>query len=258
MLIDSHAHLTSEGIDPIPLLKRAKEVGLTKIINICTTPFELKAGIALKKEYPWIYNVASTTPHDVEKDGEGDFAAFAEQTDQLVAIGETGLDYHYEHSDRAVQQLFLKRYLKLAEKSHLPIVIHCREAFEDLFTILDQEFAGPVLLHCFTGNKEEALQVIERGWYLSLSGIVTFKKSVALQEVAKIVPIDQLLIETDTPYLAPTPHRGKPNEPAYIVETAKFLAELRGISFEELASQTAKNAALFFNLGIDLDNRHLA
>ncbi len=248
MLIDSHAHLTSEGLDPIPLLKRAEEAGLTQIINICTTPAELREGISLKKQYPWIYNVAATTPHDVEKEGERNFEAFAAQIDQIVAVGETGLDYHYEHSDRALQQLFLKRYLKLAEKNNLPIVIHCREAFADLFTILEAEFAGPVLIHCFTGNMEEADQVIERGWFLSLSGIVTFKKSVELQEVAKKVPLEQLLIETDTPYLAPTPYRGKPNEPAYIVETAKCVAELRGISFQELASQTSKNAALFFNL----------
>ena len=248
MLIDSHAHITFGGLDVPALLARAKEAGISKIINICTSPDELTRGIELKKEYPWIYNVGSTTPHDVSKDGEKDFEAFASQTEHLVAIGETGLDYYYEHSDKESQQKFLRRYFQLAKKSNLPVVIHCRDAFSDFFKILDEEFDGPGVLHCFTGNMDEAHQVIERGWFLSLSGIVTFKKSLELQEVAKIVPLHQLLIETDTPYLAPMPYRGKPNEPAYIVETAKSIANLRGIPFEELADQTAQNAALLFNL----------
>ena len=248
MLIDSHAHLTFEGLDAIPLLERAKKAGVNKIINICTTPDELKRGIELKKVYPWIYNVASTTPHDVEKDGAKDFAFFAEHAHELVAIGETGLDYHYEHSDKKIQRQFLKRYFQLATQVGLPVVIHCREAFADFFQIWDDSFEGSGVLHCFTGNREEAMGVIERGFYLSISGIVTFKKSFELQEVAKMLPLDRLLIETDTPYLSPMPYRGKPNEPAYLVETAKFIADLRGISFQELAEATAKNASQLFHL----------
>lgn len=248
MIIDSHAHLTFSGLDTKALLERAQKAGVSKIVNICTNPDELKRGIALKKDYPWIYNVASTTPHDVSKEGEQHFEFFKNHTEQLVAIGETGLDYYYEHSDKETQQKFLRRYFQLAKKVNLPVVIHCRDAFADFFKIQDEEFDGPGVLHCFTGNMEDAHQVIERGWFLSLSGIVTFKKSVELQEVAKMVPLHQLLIETDTPYLAPMPYRGKPNEPAYLVETAKFIADLREMSFEELTDQTAQNASLLFNL----------
>ncbi|MCH9611522.1 MAG: putative metal-dependent hydrolase YcfH [Chlamydiales bacterium] len=245
-LIDSHAHLTFPELDVEPLLERAKIAGLTHIINICTTPDELLAGIELKKKYPWISNVGCTTPHDVERDGEKCFEFFEKHADQMVAIGETGLDYYYEDLDRELQQHFLRRYLQLAKRKNLPVVIHCREAFADFFKILDEEFDGAGVLHCFTGNMEEAMQVIERGWYLSISGIVTFKKSEQLQEVARAVPLDQLLIETDTPYLAPTPYRGKQNEPSYLVETAKFVAQLRDISFEELAGCTAQNASSLF------------
>lgn len=248
MIIDSHAHLCFKELDAPALLERALEAGISKIINICTEPDELLRGIELKKRYPWIYNVGSTTPHDVAKDGEAHFDFFASHTQDLVAIGETGLDYHYEHSNRALQKAFLRRYLQLAKRAQLPVVIHCRDAFSDFFKILDEEYAGPGVLHCFTGNMAEAKQVLERGWYLSLSGIVTFKKSFELQEVAKMVPLEQLLIETDTPYLAPTPYRGKPNEPAYIVETAKFIADLKGVSFESVVNQTAENTSCVFSL----------
>ncbi len=248
MLIDSHAHLTHEGVDGRALLERAKQASIEHVINICTNPQELEEGIALAKEYPWISNVASTTPHDVEKDGEKDFEWFASQTEHLVAIGETGLDYYYEHSQKELQQHFLRRYFQLAKKVNLPVVIHCREAFADFFRILDEEYEGKGVLHCFTGTLEEADEVIKRGWYLSISGIVTFKKSTVLQEVAKKVPLEQLLIETDAPYLAPVPYRGKQNEPAYLVETAKFVADLRGISFEELGKATSANARALFSI----------
>ena len=174
MLIDSHAHLTHEGVDGKALLERAKKASIDHVINICTNPQELEEGIALAKEYPWIFNVASTTPHDVEKDGEKDFEWFASHTEHLVAIGETGLDYYYEHSQKELQQHFLRRYFQLAKKVNLPVVIHCREAFADFFRILDEEYDGKGVLHCFTGTLEEADEVIKRGWYLSISGIVTF------------------------------------------------------------------------------------
>lgn len=248
MLIDSHAHLTFEGLDLPAIMARAQEVGVEHIVNICTNPEELERGIALAKEYSWISNVASTTPHDVEKDGEAHFNAIAAQTEHLVAIGETGLDYYYTHSKREVQQHFLRRYFDLATKVKLPVVIHCRDAFDDFFNILDECYQGEGVLHCFTGTEKEAEGVIERGWYLSLSGIVTFKKSYVLHEVAKKVPLEKLLVETDTPYLAPVPYRGKQNEPAYVVETAKFIAQLRGISFEELAHTTKENAKRLFSI----------
>ena len=257
MLIDSHAHLTSpelfEHVDAIA--ERAREAGVKGIINICTDLLSLERGIALSKRIPWIYQAASTTPHDVEEEGEELFETMAATARHglLVAVGETGLDYHYQHSNRHIQKDFLRRYLHLALECKLPVIIHCREAFKDFFEILDEEYQvngrhAPGVLHCFTGTIEEAEEVIKRGWMLSLSGIVTFKKSLALQEVAKQIPLSQLLIETDAPYLAPQSHRGKQNEPAFLVETAQWVASLKGISFEELAQATAINAARLFNV----------
>lgn len=253
MLIDSHAHLTHisfEGDVPL-ILERARQAGLEAIVNICTNPQELQKGLALSQEYPWVYTAAATTPHDVAEEGQSAFPAMqqAAQDGLLIGVGETGLDYHYYAGTQEVQQHFLRRYLKLAKTCSLPVIIHCREAFADLFQILDEEYSGlPGVLHCFTGTLEEAHEVIKRKWYLSLSGITTFKKSLALQEIARAIPLDQLLIETDSPYLAPAPHRGKPNEPAYLLHTAQFIADLRGIPLAELAAITTRNARTLFKL----------
>ena len=257
MLIDSHAHLTSPAVfDQLDIvLERAQQAGVEAIVNICTDLLSLERGLALSQRCPWIYQVAATTPHDVEKEGEQVFDRMAASARQglLKAVGETGLDYHYEHSNRTIQKQFLRRYLHLALECQLPVVIHCREAFSDFFEILDAEYQvngqhAPGVLHCFTGTIAEAEEVLKRGWMLSLSGIVTFKKSVELQDVAREVPLSQLLIETDTPYLAPQKQRGKQNEPAFLVETAQFIAGLKGISFEELAKATAQNARFLFRI----------
>ncbi|MFZ0565691.1 MAG: TatD family hydrolase [Chlamydiales bacterium] len=253
MLIDAHAHLTTASLesDLESILARAQKNGIEAIVNICTNPQELEKGVQLAQVHPWIYNVASTTPHDAEKQGDEhfDFMASYARSKQIVAIGETGLDYYYYRDTAPIQQALLSRYLHLARECSLPVVIHCRDAFTDLFRILDKEGKGvTTVLHCFTGDMEEAQEVIERGWYLSLSGIVTFKKSEVLREVAKIVPSSQLLIETDTPYLAPFPYRGKRNEPAYLKEIAKLIAELRHVSYEDLAQTTAENTRTLFQL----------
>lgn len=256
--IDSHAHLTCDDetfshIDAI--LERSQNANVKKIINICTTVESLEKGILLKKQYPWIFNSASITPHDVETIGEASFETIAKQAKagNLHAIGETGLDYHYTHSNIDIQKDFLKRYLHLALDCHLPVIIHCREAFDDFFKILDAEYTvnGNIqkgVLHCFTGTLKEAEDVLKRGFYLSLSGIVTFKKSFDLHKIAKMVPLNQLLIETDTPFLAPQTKRGKKNEPAYVVETAEFIANIKGISVIELMKATSKNANDLFKL----------
>jgi TatD DNase family protein len=252
-MIDAHAHLTHTSFneDLRSILERASQAGVEAIVNICTNPQEVEKGLLLSKEFPWIYNVAATTPHDVEKEGEECFAHMEgyARSKALVAIGETGLDYHYYPHTKEIQQLFLRRYLNLAKGCHLPVVIHCREAFQDLLRIIDEEYSGlPGVLHCFTGSVREAEQLLARGWLISLSGIVTFKKSQELQEVAKITPLDRLLIETDAPYLAPNPYRGKRNEPAYLVETAQFIASLRTLTFAELTAATARNARSFFGI----------
>ncbi len=256
--IDSHAHLTCDettfsNIDA--LLERAKAANVKKIINICTTLESLEKGVLLRNQYPWIYNSAAITPHDVETIGEASFETIAKHAKnaKLIAIGETGLDYHYTHSNIAIQKEFLKRYLHLSLECNLPVIIHCREAFDDFFKILDLEYQvdgkhKQGVLHCFTGTLQEAENVLKRGFYLSLSGIVTFKKSFDLHNVAKMVPINQLLIETDTPFLAPQTRRGKKNEPAYVVETAEFIANIKGISVKELMEATSKNAIELFKL----------
>lgn len=248
---DTHAHLTAPPLlaQVGELLARAQQAGVHHIVNICTDEASLCEGVALCAAFPWVHLAAATTPHDVEAEGESFFPAVdrAAQLGQLVAIGETGLDYFYEHADKAVQRLFLSRYFELAKQRALPLVFHCREAFDDLFAMADIEYKdSPALLHCFTGTLDEAKRVLDRGWLISLSGIVTFKKAEMLKEVASYVPLDQLVIETDAPYLAPLPHRGKSNEPAFVIEVAKVLAALKGISLEQCAEATSSNAARFF------------
>jgi len=195
--------------------------------------------------------VAATTPHDVEKEGEY-FFPFVENAcmnRSIIAIGETGLDYYYEHSPKSLQKEFFERYIELAIHFNLPLVIHCRDAFSDLFSILDRYHKQKkVLIHCFTGNQTEANEAIKRGYVLSFSGILTYKKSVELQEVFKQVPLNQIVAETDSPYLAPQSKRGKSNEPAYIEETIQKMAELKGIELAEIRQITTQNAKRFFSI----------
>lgn len=253
MFIDSHAHLTSSEIlpDVKEVLARAQAANVTKIINICTDQLTLEKGLELSEQYDWVYNTAATTPHDVEKEGESFFPIVEKcaKEKKLVAIGETGLDYHYEHSPKKMQQKFLERYLQLALDCNLPVVIHCRDAFPDLFSIADATYKKEaLLLHCFTGTLEEAKEALKRGWSISFSGIVTFKKSESLREVARYLPLDRILIETDAPYLAPQSQRGKKNEPAFLPETAAVVASLRNIPLPAFAAATTHNTARFFSL----------
>lgn len=251
MYTDSHAHLTSDALYPHidALLQRAQDARVNAIINICTNETTLQRGLELSRRYPWVRNSAATTPHDVDKEGESFFPQVVRHAKELVAIGETGLDYHYSHSAPETQKRFLRRYLQLALETKLPIIIHCREAFADFFEIIDSDYPNaPGVLHCFTGTLKEAEEVIKRGWHLSLSGIATFKKSTELREAAKITPLSQLLIETDAPYLAPQSKRGLQNEPAFLIETARIIAEAKGIDPAELAAATTKNAKTLFKL----------
>lgn len=249
---DSHAHLTSETILPIveEVLLRAKKANVSYILNICTDQNSLKEGILLNQKHFHVKNAGATTPHDVDKEGELLFPIFKEAAleKKLAAIGETGLDYHYTHSSISLQKKYLGQYLKLAAETNLPVIFHCRDAFNDLFSIVDYEYPkkSPAILHCFTGTLFEAEEVLKRGWYLSLSGIVTFKKSEELREIAKMVPLNQLLIETDSPYLAPQSQRGKTCEPAFLPETAFCIANAKGISAEEVAKRTFENAYQLF------------
>lgn len=257
MFTDSHAHLTSDEVYPVidSVLERAKKCAIENIINICTDKKTLERGFLLHDKEPCVFNAGSTTPHDVEKEGALYFPLFEEaaRSGKLVAVGETGLDYFYTHSNKQVQKEFFIKYCKLALDTNLPLIIHCRDAFADFFDITekhyktDGEFA-PLVLHCFTGSLADAKKIVDRGWYVSFSGIVTFKKSIELQEVAKQIPLDHIFIETDSPYLAPRSKRGKQNEPSYVVETAAMIAELKGISVEEIGLVTTANAKKFFGI----------
>jgi TatD DNase family protein len=249
-LIDSHVHLTDPAFDGEAdrLIERAKEASVGHMVVICTNRKATELALELKKKYPKELSiVAGTTPHDASTLGEEDFSYFEDlaRGGFLAALGESGLDYHYEHSPREKQKEMLHRYLGLAQELSLPVVIHCRDAFSDFFSIVDQYDVQGVL-HCFTGTVKEAKGVVDRGWYLSLSGIVTFKKSLELQEVAKTVPLKRLLIETDAPYLAPQTKRGKRNEPSFLPEVAQKIAELKGVDFSSVAFVTTSNAKNLF------------
>ncbi len=252
MYLDSHAHISSDALfeKVDDLRKRALVAGVEGIVNICTDEKSLERGILMKGGSPEVVLTASTTPHDVEKEGESFFPKVEEAAKKglLQAIGETGLDYYYEHSPRELQKKYLVKYFGLAKEVNLPVVFHCRDAFSDLFSIAKAEYPKKTaLLHCFTGTLEEAKKVLDFGWYISFSGIITFKRSHELREVVKYVPLERMMIETDSPYLAPQSKRGKENEPSFITETAALVAELKGVSVQEVAKQTKVNARSFFS-----------
>lgn len=256
-LTDSHAHLTSPELwpDRENILARAQEAGIGSILNITTSIDELLLGQELSAKEPWIFQAGAVHPHDAGPSSEDHYLMVEKYAHQgkLQAIGETGLDYHYKNSSLPDQKTFLKRHLHLALECHLPVVIHCREAFSDFFDIVDVEYKingkhAPGVLHCFTGTFEEAEEVIKRGFYLSFSGIITFKKSEELRRTAEMIPLDRLLIETDAPFLAPQSKRGKQNEPAYVREIAETLARIKNLPLEELAAITTANSKRLFYL----------
>ncbi len=253
MFTDSHAHLMCdpvyENLDGI--LDRAKKEDIDTIINITIDKVSLERALNFSTSLVRLYHTGATTPHDVETEGERFFPSFAKAAKEghLVAIGETGLDYFYEHSNRDAQQEYFIKYLELAKECDLPVIIHCRDAFPDFFRIVDEYYnRESVLMHCFTGTTEEAKEAIARGFTISFSGILTFKRSSDLRETAKIVPLEQTLIETDTPYLAPQSRRGKQNEPSFLPETAECLATLHNKTLQEVAIATSVNTERFFHL----------
>ncbi len=209
-------------------------------------PPNLESGIRLAESRPEIYATVGVHPHDASRAAPETFARFRELLahPKVLAVGEIGLDYHYDFSPREVQREVFTEQVRIAREAGKPIVIHTREAWEDTFRIL-QENAGSEgvrgIMHCFSGGPEEAERALEMGFHLSFAGVVTYPKALRVQEAARQVPLDRLLVETDAPYLAPAPRRGKRNEPAFIVETARKLAELRGQPFDEIAAATTRN-----------------
>ena len=209
-------------------------------------PPDLEPGIRLADRYPCFYATVGVHPHDAAKAAPETFDRLREllRHPKVVALGEIGLDYHYDFSPRETQRDVFLEQMRIARDARKPIVIHTREAWDDTIALLREHWAPSGLggiMHCFSGGPEEARQALEIGFYLSFGGIVTFPKSLAIQEAARMAPADRILIETDAPYLAPVPKRGKRNEPAFIVETARKLAELRGETLESIASATTAN-----------------
>jgi TatD DNase family protein len=230
------------------VIARAVDAGVQTMMAIGTGsgPPDLEAGVALADRYPFFYATVGIHPHDAGKATPETFRRLEDLTKhpKVLAIGEIGLDYHYDFSPPEIQRDVFITQIELAKSCGKPIVIHTREAWDDTMRLLKEHWvpAGrPGIMHCFSGGPEEARQCLDMGFYLSFAGIVTFPKATAIREAAKVTPRERLLIETDAPYLAPVPNRGKRNEPAFIVETAKRLAALRGESFEELAAATTRN-----------------
>jgi TatD DNase family protein len=245
-LIDSHCHLDSDQFDADreQVIERALASGVSQMVAIGTGngPPDLEAGIRLADRYEFFYATVGVHPHDAAKANDVTFQSLADLTNhpKVIAIGEIGLDYHYDFSPRETQQAVFIRQMQIAKK---PIVIHTREAWDDTIKLIrehwDPERGG--IMHCFSGNPEQAQQALDLGFYLSFGGIVTFPKALEIQESARMAPIDRILVETDAPYLAPVPKRGKRNEPAFMVETVRKLAQLRGESEQAIADSTTNN-----------------
>jgi TatD DNase family protein len=253
MLIDSHCHLEYKGVveDQAGVLSRARAAGVGGFLSISTRQSEWVQVIATATRETDVWASVGIHPH--EADGHADLgeAALLAATEhpKVIAIGETGLDYYYDHSDRQTQQALLRRHISVARQTGLPLIVHTRDAEADTAAILSEEMARgayPALIHCFTASAEFARQMLELGLTISLSGIVTFKNAKDLQAIAADLPDDRILVETDSPFLAPVPHRGRPCEPAFVADTARFVAELRGVSSEHLAEATTRNFTRLF------------
>lgn len=282
-LIDTHCHLDMKEFDSDrdEVISRATDSGIEALITVSSDPESISKCIELSDKYDFIYASVGIHPHDAKDFTEEIYdklkkLAFASQNlpldiqknsslithhasrNKVVAIGETGLDYHYDHSPRKIQQDVFIRHLHLAKESGLPAIIHCREANADTLRILRGSGISKGVMHCFSGDLTMAEEVMSMGLYISIAGPVTFKKSSKLKEVAAAIPDDYLLLETDAPYLSPEPYRGKRNEPSLIKSTAKHIAELRGVSFEDIARITTLNAKRLFGIGVIPEKAEIA
>ncbi len=249
-LIDSHCHLDSEQFDADrdAVIARAIEAGVEHMVAIGTGngPPDLEAGVRLADRHPAFYATVGVHPHDAAKASPETFSQIASllKHPKVIAIGEIGLDYHYDFSPREAQRDVFIEQMRIAREAHRPIVIHTREAWADTIALLREHWAPSGIggiMHCFSGGPTEAEQALALGFYLSFGGIVTFPKAAEIREAARLAPADRILVETDAPYLAPVPKRGKRNEPAFIVETARKLAEIRGETEASIAAATSAN-----------------
>jgi TatD DNase family protein len=254
MLVDSHCHLDFPDFDEDrdAVLARAREAGVGTIVSISTRVARFPALRALVERYPDVYCSVGTHPHNAAEEPDvstADLVRLAADP-KVVAIGEAGLDYHYDSSPREAQRASFIRHIAAARETGLPLVIHARDADDDMAEILEAEGgqgAFPAILHCFSSGRDLMRRGVALGLYVSFSGILTFRRSDELREIAREVPLDRLLVETDAPYLAPVPHRGRRNEPAYVAETAKVLAEVKGLAPDAMAARTTENFHRIFS-----------
>jgi TatD DNase family protein len=261
MFVDSHTHIDGPEFDADrqEVIQRARDAGLSAILNVGTgDPHSgvLERAVELSEKHDGLYSAIGVHPHDArlfDEQAEQRITDLIRQSDRVIAWGEIGLDFHYDNSPRDVQMNVFRRQLQLARSALLPVVVHTREAEAETIEILKSEWQGsdlPGIMHCFSGTRELAEKAVDLGMFISFSGIITFKKADDLRSVATEVPLDRLLIETDCPFLSPVPHRGKRNEPAYVVEVARCLAGLRGLSLEEMGRLTAENFTELFKLDL--------
>ncbi|WP_029014368.1 TatD family hydrolase [Niveispirillum irakense] len=254
MLVDSHCHLDFPDFAPErdAVVQRARDAGVGLMLSICTHISKFNQVLDIAQSYPDVFCTLGVHPHqaaeefphcDVEK-----LVELSRLNPKVVGIGETGLDYFYDKSPRDIQQESFRRHIRVCLETDLPVIVHTRDADEDTIRILREEGQGRLrgLLHCFSSGRQLAEEALELGFYISLSGIVTFKKSEDLRAIAADVPLDRILVETDAPYLAPVPMRGKRNEPAFVAHTARHMAEVKGVSEAELAQATTENFRRLF------------
>ena len=244
-LVDSHVHLDDRKYDADreAVIERALAAGVERMMAIGTGggPPDLETAIRQAERYPFMFATIGVHPHDASKATPETFARLRELAahPKVLAIGEIGLDYHYDFSPRDVQQSVFRKQLEIAAEAGKPIVIHSRESWADTMALVGQAHRG--IIHCFTGDPQQAREALDLGFHLAFGGVLTFPNAEAVREAARITPEDRLLVETDCPYLAPIPHRGRRNEPAFVVEVARRLAEVRGSTLDEIAGQTTRN-----------------
>ncbi len=256
-LIDTHSHLTfgplAEQVDAV--LERSRQAGVRQWITVGTEPRQNAAAVKLAARQSNLYATVGIHPHDA-KDVTAETLVELDrlaQSEQVVALGETGLDYHYDYSPRTDQKRVFAQQLDIARRLHLPVIVHSREAFEDTIDILDRHASGihSIVFHCFGGDAEQARIVLDRGWYISFTGVVTFKNAQIARAAAQRTPLDRMMLETDCPFMSPEPMRKqKTNEPALMVHTARFLADLKGVDYDTFAAAVTKTSTDFFRLPI--------
>lgn len=254
MLVDSHCHLNYKGLieEQDAVLQRARDSGVTAMLNISTREREWADIVATAEREKDVWASIGIHPHEADAHPDIDLSKLVQEAEheRVIAIGETGLDYYYDHSDREQQKQSFRTHIRAAQETGLPIIVHTRDAEDDTAEIMSEEmdkapYSG--VIHCFTASEDFAHKALNLGLFISISGIVTFKNAKDLQDTASRLPDDRLLVETDAPFLAPVPHRGKTGEPAYVADTARFLSDLRGQGYDQLCQTTADNFYTLFN-----------